>query len=45
MDSRYPALHFGAVSWRPPEEELYIRRCIVLGVNIAKKSIELFSKN
>lgn len=40
-----PALHFGAVSWRAPEEELYIRRCIALGENIAKKSIELFSKN
>ena len=37
-----PANHFGAVSWRAPEEDLYIQRCVVLGENIAKKAIELF---
>ena len=38
-----PALHFGAVSHRAPEEQLYIDRCVALGENIANKSIEIFS--
>ena len=38
-----PALHFGAVSHRAPEEDLYIQRCIKLGENIASKSVELFT--
>jgi len=37
-----PYLHFGAVSCRAPEEELYRERCIKLGENIAKKAVELF---
>jgi NAD(P)H dehydrogenase (quinone) len=37
-----PYLHFGAVSRRAPEEELYRERCLKLGENIARKAIELF---
>jgi len=37
-----PYLHFGAVSCRAPEEDLYRERCIKLGENIAKKAVELF---
>ena len=37
-----PYLHFGAVSARAPEEELYRERCLKLGENIARKAIELF---
>jgi NAD(P)H dehydrogenase (quinone) len=38
-----PYLHFGAVSCRAPEEELYRKRCIKLGENISGKAIELFT--
>lgn len=37
-----PYLHFGAVSRRAPDEELYRERCIKLGENIAMKATELF---
>ena len=37
-----PYLHFGAVSRKAPDEELYRDRCIKLGENIAVKAIELF---
>jgi NAD(P)H dehydrogenase (quinone) len=37
-----PYLHFGAVSRRAPEEELYQERCLKLGENIARKAAELF---
>jgi len=37
-----PYLHFGAVSARAPEEELYRERCLKLGENIARKAVELF---
>jgi NAD(P)H dehydrogenase (quinone) len=37
-----PYLHFGAVSCRAPEEELYRERCLKLGENIARKAMELF---
>ena len=37
-----PYLHFGAVSRRSPEEELYRQRCIKLGENISRKAVELF---
>jgi NAD(P)H dehydrogenase (quinone) len=37
-----PYLHFGAVSRRAPEEELYRERCLKLGENVARKAVELF---
>jgi NAD(P)H dehydrogenase (quinone) len=37
-----PYLHFGAVSARAPQEELYRERCLKLGENIARKASELF---
>ena len=37
-----PYLHFGAVSRRAPEEELYRERCLKLGENIARKAAELY---
>lgn len=37
-----PFLHFGAVSTRAPDEELYRRRCLKLGENVAHKAVELF---
>jgi NAD(P)H dehydrogenase (quinone) len=37
-----PYLHFGAVSCRAPEEDLYRERCLKLGENIARKAVELF---
>jgi len=37
-----PFLHFGAVSAKAPDEDLYRQRCIKLGENIAKKALELF---
>ena len=39
-----PYLHFGAVSRRAPEEDLYRERCLKLGENIARKAAELFAK-
>ena len=39
-----PFLHFGAVSRKAPEEELYRQRCIKLGDNIARKTMELFGE-
>ena len=39
-----PYLHFGAVSRKAPEEDLYRDRCIKLGENIASKARELFAK-
>ena len=39
-----PYLHFGAVSCRAPEEDLYRERCLKLGENIARKAVELFGK-
>ncbi len=38
-----PDLHFGAVSHQAPEDDLYVQRCIQLGENVARKSLELFS--
>jgi NAD(P)H dehydrogenase (quinone) len=38
----HPYLHFGAVSRRAPDEELYHDRCLKLGENIARKATELF---
>jgi NAD(P)H dehydrogenase (quinone) len=38
----HPYLHFGAVSRRAPDEELYRDRCLKLGENIARKVVELF---
>ena len=40
-----PYLHFGAVSARAPEEELYRDRCLKLGDNIARKAVELFGNS
>ena len=37
-----PYLHFGAVSCRAPDEDLYRDRCRKLGENIARKALELF---
>ncbi len=37
-----PYLHFGAVSRKAPQEDLYRERCIKLGENIASKATELF---
>ena len=37
-----PYLHFGAVSRKAPDEELYRNRCLKLGENIARKAAELF---
>ena len=37
-----PYLHFGAVSRKAPEEQLYRERCLKLGENIARKALELF---
>lgn len=36
-----PYLHFGAVSTKAPGEDLYRRRCLKLGQNIARKAQEL----
>jgi NAD(P)H dehydrogenase (quinone) len=38
-----PYLHFGAVSCRAPDEDLYRDRCRKLGENIARKALELFA--
>ena len=38
-----PFLHFGAVSRKGPDEDLYRDRCVRLGENIASKAVELFS--
>ena len=38
-----PYLHFGAVSRKAPDEDLYRDRCVKLGKNIAQKALELFS--
>lgn len=37
-----PFLHFGAVSTKAPQDELYRQRCLKLGNNIAAKAKELF---
>jgi NAD(P)H dehydrogenase (quinone) len=37
-----PYLHFGAVSCRAPDEDLYRDRCRKLGENITRKALELF---
>ena len=37
-----PAIHFGAVSHRAPEDELNMSRCMKLGENVARKASELF---
>lgn len=39
-----PYLHFGAVSRRAPDDELYSARCRKLGENIARKAVELFAQ-
>ena len=36
-----PFLHFGAVSRKAPNEDLYRERCLKLGENIARKAVEL----
>ena len=38
----HPFLHFGAVSRKAPDEELYRDRCLHLGEVIAKKAKQLF---
>ena len=38
-----PAIHFGAVSHRAPEDDLYVQRCLKLGENVSRKAQELFS--
>ena len=42
INAGMPYLHFGAVSARAPEDELYRQRCLKLGDNIAKKALKLF---
>ena len=37
-----PFLHFGAVSTKAPQDDLYRERCIKLGHTIAGKAVELF---
>ena len=37
-----PYLHFGAVSCRAPDEDIYRDRCRKLGENIARKALDLF---
>lgn len=37
-----PYLHFGAVSRKAPDEDLYRDRCLKLGENITKKAMGLF---
>lgn len=37
-----PYLHFGAVSRKAPDEELYRDRCLKLGKTIAAKALSLF---
>ena len=37
-----PFLHFGAVSARAPQDELYVKRCRKLGENIATRARELY---
>lgn len=37
-----PYLHFGAVSSRAPDEDLFRERCLKLGQNLARKAVELF---
>ncbi len=37
-----PFLHFGAVSNKGPDEELYRKRCITLGETIANKAKQIF---
>ena len=37
-----PFLHFGAVSTRAPKDDLYRKRCLKLGENIATRAKELF---
>ena len=37
-----PYLHFGAVSRRAPDDELYQERCIKLGENVARKALAIF---
>ncbi len=41
--SGQPYLHFGAVSRKAPDEDLYRQRCLKLGQNIATKARELFA--
>ena len=40
-----PYLHFGAVSRKAPDNDLYRERCIKLGENISQKAIDLFEHN
>ena len=37
-----PFLHFGAVSEKGPDNDLYRDRCLKLGQNIASKALQLF---
>ncbi len=37
-----PYLHFGAVSCKAPDDNLYRDRCLKLGANIARKARDLF---
>lgn len=39
-----PFLHFGAVSQKAPDQDLYRDRCLKLGRNIAARAVELFGK-
>jgi NAD(P)H dehydrogenase (quinone) len=41
--SGQPYLHFGAVSRKAPDEDLYRQRCLKLGQNIATKAKQLFA--
>jgi len=38
-----PFLHFGAVSTKAPQDDLYRQRCLKLGRNLAAKAVELFA--
>ncbi len=42
--SGQPYLHFGAVSRKAPDKELYRERCLKLGENIATKAKQLFPR-
>jgi len=41
--SGQPYLHFGAVSHKAPDKDLYRERCLKLGQNIATKARQLFA--
>jgi len=42
IDRGQPFLHFGAVSTKGPQEDIYRQRCLKLGANIASKAVEIY---